>query len=222
LLGKTVVIETASNIAGYTTGFMTNAAELPAPLVIMLSILVGSSVGAAGTKLAFKNGAEEVLGQVDNNIGKILDVETPENVIIKELGETKKAPKGGTETLSSEDAEEYAFQAIKGPDNAESIMLGKYEKGSLNSYDEMAKAYNSQFFNLDNWDELSRNYSRKEIWKINEKYLDIQTSSGREIYLSHNPVEYVGDGSYYSSEIQYLIDNGYRFLKEGDVWHAVR
>ena len=61
LLGKTVVIETASNIAGYTTGFMANEADLPAPLVIMLSILAGSSISAAGTKLAFKNGAEEVI-----------------------------------------------------------------------------------------------------------------------------------------------------------------
>ena len=30
LLGKTVVIETASNIAGYSTGFMANEADLPA------------------------------------------------------------------------------------------------------------------------------------------------------------------------------------------------
>ena len=57
---------------------------------------------------------------------------------------------------------------------------------------------------------------------INEKFLDIQTSSGREIYLSHNPMDYVGDGSYYSKEVQYLMDNGYRFIKEGEVWHAIR
>lgn len=80
----------------------------------------------------------------------------------------------------------------------------------------------AQYFNLDNWDELSSQYSREEIWKINEKFFDIQTSSGREIYLSHNPAEYLDDSSYYSQEIQYLRDNGYKFVKEGDLWHAIR
>lgn len=80
----------------------------------------------------------------------------------------------------------------------------------------------AQYFNLDDWDELSSMYSPDEIWKINEKFLDIQTSSGREIYLSHNPSEYIDDGSYYSQEIKYLIDNGYSFVKEGDIWHAIR
>lgn len=61
-----------------------------------------------------------------------------------------------------------------------------------------------------------------EIWKINEKFLDIQTSSGREIYLSHNPEDYIGKGQFYSKELQYLLDNGYRFVDEGGIWHAVR
>lgn len=93
---------------------------------------------------------------------------------------------------------------------------------SESSYDSIAKAMDAQYFNLENWNELSSQYSGEEIWKINEKFLDIQTSSGREIYLSHNPMDYVGDGSYYSKEVQYLMDNGYRFIKEGEVWHAIR
>ena len=80
----------------------------------------------------------------------------------------------------------------------------------------------AQYFQLDNWDELAAKYSDDEIWKINEKFLDIQTSSGREIYLSHNPAEYIKEKSFYAREIQYLMDNGYRFVKEGDIWHAIR
>lgn len=101
-------------------------------------------------------------------------------------------------------------------------MLGKYESGSAASYDAVPKDMDAQYFNLDNWDELSLQYSTEEIWKINERFLDIQTSSGREIYLSHDPTKYIGGDSYYSKEIQYLIDNGYRFVKEGDIWHAIR
>ena len=50
----------------------------------------------------------------------------------------------------------------------------------------------AQHFQLDNYNELASKYSKEEIWKINEKYLNIQTSSGREIYLSHNPEDYLG------------------------------
>jgi len=35
-------------------------------------------------------------------------------------------------------------------------------------------------------------------------FLDIQTSSGREIYLSHNPAEYINEKSFYAREIQYF------------------
>lgn len=99
-------------------------------------------------------------------------------------------------------------------------MLGKYESGSAGRDDAVAKDMDAQYFNLDNWDELSLQYST-EIWKINERFLYIQTNSGREIYLSHDLTKYIGD-SYYSKEVQYLIDNGYRFVKEGDIWHAIR
>lgn len=128
----------------------------------------------------------------------------------------------GTKTLTSSEAEEHAFSAIKGADKADSAMLGKYQEGSPSSYDALAKEYGSQYFNLDNWDELSKVYSADEIWKINEKFLDIQTSSGRDILLSHNPADYIGDTSFYAKEIQYLIDNKYVFKLEGDVWRAIR
>ena len=47
-----------------------------------------------------------------------------------------------------------------------------------------------------------------KVGKINEKFVDIQTSSGREVYLSHDPKDYIGGVSFYSKEIQYLLDNG--------------
>ena len=125
-------------------------------------------------------------------------------------------------TLSTAEAEEYAFNAIKGREKSETVVLGKFEKGSNSSYDVVAQDIDAQYFNLDEWDELAAQYSNDEIWKINERFLDIQTSSGREIYLSHDPALFEGDGSFYSKEIQYLYDNGYKFIKEGDLWHAVR
>lgn len=101
-------------------------------------------------------------------------------------------------------------------------MLGKYGDGGATAYTNVAKEMDAQYFQLDNWDELTEQYSDDEIWKINKKFLDIQTSSGREIYLSHNPNLYRGDPSFYAREIEYLEENGYKFVKEGDVWHAIR
>ena len=124
--------------------------------------------------------------------------------------------------LSYEDAENIAFDAIHGPNNADAVVLGKYGDGGPTAYTSVAKDMDAQYFQLDNWDELAARYSDDEIWKINEKFLDIQTSSRREIYLSHNPEDYLGKGQFYSRELQYLLDNGYKFVDEGGIWYAVR
>lgn len=34
------------------------------------------------------------------------------------------------------------------------------------------------------------------MWKVNEKFLDIEIASGRDIYLSHDPAKFSGDGSF--------------------------
>ena len=104
----------------------------------------------------------------------------------------------------------------------DAVVLGKYGDGGPTAYTSVAKDMDAQYFQLDNWDELAARYSDDEIWKINEKFLDIQTSSRREIYLSHNPEDYLGKEQFYSRELQYLLDNGYKFVDEGGIWHAVR
>jgi hypothetical protein len=125
-------------------------------------------------------------------------------------------------TLSFEDAEELAWKSIKGRNKSERVVLGKYEADSPNSYTEVAKEMDAQYFELDNWNQLASEYSLDEIWKINEKFLDIQSSSGREIFLSHDPELYIGETSFFSRELHYLIQNGYELFKEGGVWRAVR
>ena len=86
----------------------------------------------------------------------------------------------------------------------------------------VAENIGAQYFNLDNWDEMADIYSSDDMWKINEKFLDIEISSGREIYLSHDPTIFAADGTFFSREIQYLKENGYKFIKDGELWRAVR
>jgi RHS repeat-associated protein len=124
--------------------------------------------------------------------------------------------------FSQQEIDELAFKSIKGRKGADSVMLGKYIKGSATSYEKVAKAYDSQYFQLDNFDELKHVYkmSDDEIFRINERFLEIQTSSGRDILLSHNPLEYLGGEGFYSRELNFLIKNGYKFKKVGEIWLA--
>ncbi|MBQ8536921.1 MAG: hypothetical protein IJ461_05890 [Clostridia bacterium] len=106
-------------------------------------------------------------------------------------------------TFTEEEVEEYAFAAIQGSPKADGVMLGRYEKGSEHSYDKLAVKYNCQYFYLEKWDELVKFYGEKQLWRINEKFLDIQTSSGRDIYFSHDPLAKYKPNSGYDQELIY-------------------
>lgn len=47
-------------------------------------------------------------------------------------------------------------------------------------------------------------------------------ASGRDIYLSTNPYEFINKTTFYAKELQYLKQHGYRFIKEGDIWRAIQ
>ena len=198
-IGKTVKTA-ASTIKTTTVNVATEAASK-----------IVNKVSEAGSKVTQK--LSSAVEKVKGLFGSLFKSSADEVV---ETADTAK------EILSTTQAEEYAFAAINGSNNAEYVLLGKYVEGSPDSYEVVASEISAQYFNLNNWDELSLQYSKDEIWKINEKFLDIQTSSGRDILLFNNPADYVGDGSFYSKEIQYLIENGYDFLQEGEFWHAIR
>lgn len=165
-----------------------------------------------GTVAGFVLGSIAVQEAIEGAVGEIFS----------KGGSAAAYESGEYSILSYEDAENIAFDAIHGPNNADAVVLGKYGDGGPTAYTSVAKDMDAQYFQLDNWDELAARYSDDEIWKINEKFLDIQTSSGREIYLSHNPEDYLGKGQFYSRELQYLLDNGYKFVDEGGIWYAVR
>ena len=125
-------------------------------------------------------------------------------------------------TFTEEEVEEYAFAAIQGSPKADGVMLGRYEVGSEHSYDKQAVKYNCQYFYLDKWNELVKIYGEEQLWRINEKFLDIQTSSGRDIYFSHDPFAKYKPNSGYDRELIYMRKNKYAFEQEGERWHGIR
>ncbi|MGX7243925.1 T7SS effector LXG polymorphic toxin [Enterococcus quebecensis] len=167
-----------------------------------------------GTMLTAANGLKNTAKNVTTKL-KAPKVGSVVDDVAKQANKAEKI-------MNSADAEKYAFNATKGANNSDSIVLGKFDGGGPTAYTTKAKRIGAQYFELDNWDELSKMYSDKEIWKINEKFLDIQIASGRDIYFSHNPLDFIGDGSFYSQEIAYLQSHGFGFEKIGDLWHVIR
>ena len=176
----------------------------------------------------------KMMGQVAKGADepKIMEMEGDESEglsgIFKEMGDDRAGISVDdndiiNNTLDNATAEEIAFGAIQGSDKADSVVLGKFEAGSANSYERVAQDYRSQYFQIEDsqWNELSAQYSDEEMWKINEKFLDIQIASGRDIYLSHDPGIFRDRPCFFSKEILYLESHGFRFAQEGDFWHAV-
>jgi hypothetical protein len=116
--------------------------------------------------------------------------------------------------------EEVAREATK---NAESkqVILGQYAE-KARSYEKVAEEYKSTYFQVDNWEEVTKGLSQDEIWRINETFLTQQIKQGKEILFSHNPLE-AKPGSFFEKEATFLKDLGYEFkpVAEG-LWKAVR
>ena len=68
--------------------------------------------------------------------------------IREKLSWNKISNEGGTKTkiLSLSEAEEMAFDAIYGPNNADAVVLGKYGDGGPGAYTNVAKEMDAQFF----------------------------------------------------------------------------
>lgn len=127
--------------------------------------------------------------------------------------------KGGKFTL--EGIEQLAKRATK---NAKSnkVMLGKFDKINMSkSYNIRAKKGNYTYFELDNWEEVSKsvNGSRDEMWKVNKQFLENEIKKGKDFYLSHDPLRL--DKSYfYKREIEYLKGRGatFDYVKKDNIW----
>ena len=58
------------------------------------------------------------------------------------------------------------------------------------------------------------------MWKINENFLKQQIKQKKDIYLSHNPNEWIDTDTYYGKELRFLKRKGYEFIEDGDIWKA--
>ena len=226
-----VAEELLSEGAGFAVSKAGEAMDLNPTATMLLSIAASMGTSAGLTKLDQALNVSGCFPKIDVTAPNPASMMDPSGSLTTNASKTAK--------LSIEEAEELAFNAVHGPSKSDIVVLGKFDgvkdangnfikdaNGKVipteNSYNVIAQDMGAQYFQLDNWDDLASKYEGDEIWKINERYLDIQTSSGREIYLTNNPNDFIDGKGFYTREVNYLLDNGYTFVKEGDFWHAVR
>ena len=99
------------------------------------------------------------------------------------------------------------------------MMLGKYNQDGI-SYIEAAGNKHT-YFNLGDkgWNEALNKVGESNMWEINKKFLERQLQQGKSFYLSHDPMKASG---YFQKEVNFLKDNGFKFIKDGDFWKAVK
>ena len=125
--------------------------------------------------------------------------------------------KGGT-SQSNTLYQTYAEKATKNA-NSTSVMLGKYNQDGI-SYIEAAGNKHTYFDLGDKgWNEALNKVGESNMWEINKKFLEQQLQQGKSFYLSHDPMKASG---YFQKEVNFLKDNGFKFIKDGEFWKAVK
>ncbi len=111
--------------------------------------------------------------------------------------------------------------AVRGTHNDKysRVVLGKFKQDGI-KYTDVAKKMHATYFDLgDEWNVIEAEIGKKNMWYINREFLNKQIDAGKEILLSHDPEKATG---FFAKEIEYLLSLGYSFVKDGDVWRAVK
>ncbi|MFL0266521.1 peptidoglycan-binding protein [Candidatus Clostridium radicumherbarum] len=96
--------------------------------------------------------------------------------------------------------------------NSNDIMLGKYDGGSPTNYINQAKNLGYKYFDLgEDWGAVQQKYNLtdSDMFKLfNESFLDDGINSGSTFHFSQNPI---GDTGALGEELNYLMQNGYKY-----------
>lgn len=68
---------------------------------------------------------------------------------------------------------------------------------------------------------LAEANAKKQMWKVNEKYLDNRIQAGSDFEFTSNPAKLVLK-SYGYRELQHLRKNGYHLVHENEIWIMIQ
>lgn len=110
--------------------------------------------------------------------------------------------------------------ADKNP-TSKTTYIGKYKANSPQSYEAIAKSNGGNYFNLDNYDELLKQYGDKAMEEVNKNFISTKFKAGNDIIATTNPYDATGA---FANEIKWLTDMGAKgWEKIGqNLWKLIR
>ena len=133
--------------------------------------------------------------------------------------------------FTDQSVKDIAKLASNNPE-ADTTTLGKWHPDS-SSYEQVAYEKGNAYYDLgaDGWnaaqDALEKkgianeNQIKQEMWRINQQYLDDRIKAGNTFEFTSDP-SVLKRGTYGIMEAEYLVDNGYHLVKDGDVWRMIK
>ena len=96
---------------------------------------------------------------------------------------------------------------------ASEVILGKYIAGSQNSYEAVAEARGATYFTMSDGSSVQAQLGEKNMWSINQAFLDQQISQGKTFIFTANPAN-AASGTYAAEEFKYLQEKGYLIVPD--------
>ncbi|RQO32859.1 hypothetical protein DBR37_16295 [Herminiimonas sp. KBW02] len=119
--------------------------------------------------------------------------------------------------------EKLAVAAMQNPMSDE-VVLGRFIFGSSKSYEQIAQARGATYYEVAAWDAMMKELGRERMWEINKSFLDKAIAEGKKIVFTSDPrvISQTAPVSFTNREISYLESKGYKFIKDGEIYRAVR
>jgi filamentous hemagglutinin len=104
---------------------------------------------------------------------------------------------------------------------ATEVVLGKYIKGSADSYEAVAQSRGATYFSMSDWSVVEGQLGADQMWNINKAFLDQQISQGKSFLFTGNPAA-APTGSFTQLEFFHLSNKGYDIVFDGRFYRAIK
>jgi hypothetical protein len=116
-----------------------------------------------------------------------------------------------------------ATAATKNTESSE-VVLGRYLAGNANSYEQVAQARGATYYEVGAWDSMFKELGKEKMWEVNKGFLDKAIVEGKTFVFTNDPetVLKTAPTSFSADEVKHLMNNGYKFVQEGEVWRGIK
>lgn len=189
-----------------------------------LQARIMSIVAAEGSEAAVGRaneyfGNDTVINEIDTtdsaNVSDINEIDYDDASSVNESNSANSLntnPQRQFVSLTASEADDIVNRSIGGYSDCDSVLIGVLADGD-NSFIELADELDAQYFYMSSSEReyFLNTYGADQEAYARERFLLMETSSGRDIYLSTNPNDL--SDPIFAHEVQYLRENGYDFIE---------